>query len=152
MIKITAWASLRYLFPFKGIVRYNYSKQSMIANPTTLGCMLRNRRLELGLSQPQVAQILKTNPQYIYAWENNHNKPGVSKFPKIIGFLGYFPFEIDTSTIGGKIKEYRYQHGLSQEKMAHYLNVDEGTVIGYEKGKRTPISKKKYNLILKFIK
>ena len=118
----------------------------MIANPVTLGDKLRNRRIDLGLSQSQVATILETDSQYVYAWENNHNKPIVSKYPKIIEFLGYFPFEIDTTTLGGKIKKYRFLHGLSQEKMACYLNIDEGTVLSYENGKRVPKSIKKSNL------
>ena len=80
----------------------------MITNPVTLGDKLRNRRIELGLTQSQVAKILETDTQYVYAWENNHNKPIVSKYPKIIKFLGYFPFEIDTKTLGGKIWFFKY--------------------------------------------
>ena len=119
----------------------------MISNPVTLGEKIRNKRIELGLSQSQVAKILNTDAQYIYAWENNHYKPIISKYPKIIDFLGYFPFEIDTSTFGGKIKKYRYLHGLSQEKMAQFLNVDEGTITGYERNKKVPKVVKIINLI-----
>ena len=118
----------------------------MIVNPVTLGEKLRNRRIELGLSQSQVAKILDTDEQYVYAWENNHNKPIISKYPKIIEFLGYFPFDIDTLTFGGKIMKYRYLHGMSQEKMAHFLNVDEGTITGYERKKRVPKVGKIINL------
>lgn len=82
----------------------------------------------MGLSQSQVAKILDTRKQYVYTWENDYNKPTVSMYPKIIEFLGYFPFEIDTETVGGRIKKYRYLHGFSQEKMALFLNVDEGTI------------------------
>ena len=120
----------------------------MIPNPITLGGKRRNRRLELGLSQSQVAIILETDSQYVYAWENNHNKPIVSKYPKIIEFLGYFPFEIDTSTLGGKIKKYRFQHGLSQEKIGHFLNVDEGTIRPYENGKKASKLCTKNNLLI----
>ncbi len=112
----------------------------MIANPVTLGEKLRNRRIELGLSQSQVAKILNTDEQYVYAWENNHNKPIISMYPRIIEFLECFPFEIDTTTLGGRIKKYRYLHGMSQEKMAQFLTVDEGTLRSYEAGKRAPRS------------
>jgi len=128
-------------------VPYNYFKKSIIPNPVTLGEKLRNKRIELGLSQSQVARILDTDTQYVYAWENNHNKPIISMYPMIIEFLGYFPFEIDTLTLGGRIKKYRYLHGMSQEKMAHFLNVDEGTIRGYEREKRTPKFGKIINLI-----
>lgn len=113
----------------------------MIVNPVTLGEKLRNRRLELGLSQGQVAKILETDLQYVYAWENNHNKPIISKLPKIIKFLGYFPFDFDTMSFGGKLKKYRYIHGLSQRQVSKLLNVDSSVIRHFETKSRQPMTK-----------
>jgi len=119
----------------------------LIANPVTLGDKLRNRRLELGLSQSQVAKIFNTDSDLVYMWEKNLVKPTVKRFPQVIDFLGYFPFDINQDSIGGKIKKYRYAHGLSQEKMANFLDIDECTVSNYESGKRT-LSRKKQDIIV----
>ena len=124
----------------------------MVFNPVSLGEKLRNRRIELGLSQSQVARILDTKTQYVYSWENNYNIPIVSRYPKIIEFLGYFPFDFDTSTWGGKIKKYRFFYGLSQEDLAKELGINESTLFHYENGRHKPsirIAKKLERLICK---
>lgn len=58
--------------------------------------------------------------------------------PKIIEFLGYFPFEINTRTIGGQIKKYRYLNGLSQDQLAYLLGVNESTIFHFENNKHKP--------------
>ena len=85
-------------------------------NAVTIGEKLRNMRLQLRLLQKDVASEIGVTEDCITLWENNHSKPTVSYYPKIIQFLGYVPFEVDTSTLGGQIKLYRYLHGLSKEK------------------------------------
>ena len=77
----------------------------------------------------------------ITGWENNRNEPSVIYYLKIIQFLGYVPFEINTSTLGGQIKLYRHLHGLSQEELARKLEVNESTVFHYENNKHKPSPK-----------
>jgi len=77
----------------------------------------------------------------ITLWENNRSKPYVKYCPKIIEFLGYVPFEVDSSTLGGRIKLYRYLCGLSQKDLAYALNIDESTVLQYEKNRHKPTGK-----------
>ncbi len=109
-----------------------------ITDALTIGDKIRNRRLELSLLQKDVASLLGTVEEAIYRWETNRNKPEIKYMPKIIEFLGYFPFEINLGTIGGQIKKYRYLNGLSQEHLANLLNVNESTVFHFEKGKHKP--------------
>lgn len=109
-----------------------------ICNPITIGDKIRNRRLELYLLQKDVADLLGTVEESIYRWETNRNDPEIKYMPKIIEFLGYFPFEIDTSTIGGQIKRYRFLNGLSQEHLATLLSINESTVFHFEKDKHKP--------------
>lgn len=129
---------LRYLFPHRATISYNPFKKKMIANPGTIGEKLLNRRLELGLLQKDVANIIGVCEDTITNWENNRGKPQVEWYPQIIRFLGYFPFSIDTSTLAGRIRKYRYSNGLSQENLAKYLGVNESTVFHYEKGTHKP--------------
>lgn len=75
----------------------------------------------------------------ITLWENGRAMPQVHLYPKVIEFLGYFPFDIDTSTLGGKIKKYRLLNGVSQEELAKQLGVNESTVFHYENGKHKPL-------------
>jgi DNA-binding XRE family transcriptional regulator len=112
-----------------------------ISNPRGLGEKIRNRRLELSLLQKEAAKIIGVSEACITLWENNKSKPYVKYYPKIIKFLGYIPFDIDNSTLGGQIKLYRYLTGLSQEELAIRLNVNESTVFHYEKNSNTPSSK-----------
>ena len=56
----------------------------------------------------------------------------------MIEFLGYFPFEINTATVGGKIKKYRFENGFTQEVLAQKLGVNESTVFHYERNIHSP--------------
>jgi transcriptional regulator with XRE-family HTH domain len=123
-----------------------------IANPTTIGEKLKNKRLELGLLQKDVASIIGVCEDSITLWENNRNEPSIIHYPKLIHFLGYVPFNVDTSTLGGQIKLYRYLHGLSQEDLAYKLNINESTVFRYEKNKHKPLpgTLRKFEQVLKY--
>jgi len=115
--------------------------RNLILNPTTIGEKLRNKRLELRMLQKEVANIIGVSEDSITGWENNRNGPSIIYYPKIIQFLEYLPFDIDSSTLGGQIKLYRYLHGLSQEGLAHVLDVNELTVFHYENNKHKPSPK-----------
>jgi DNA-binding XRE family transcriptional regulator len=117
-------------------VRKTFRKQ--IKNPKTIGEHIKNRRLELGLLQKDVARIIEVCEDSITYWETNRNKPTVVHYPKIIQFLGYVPFEVDTSTLGGQMKLYRYLNGQSQESLAHSLDINKSTVLNYENNKHKP--------------
>ncbi len=105
-----------------------------------MGQKLRNRRLELGLLQKDVAKEFEVSEDTIVNWEQERVIPTVRHMPKIIAFLGHFPLEIDTSTIGGKLKMYRYMNGLSQKELAKKAKIDTSTIYHYELGKHTPNS------------
>ena len=111
----------------------------LLADPSSIGEKLRNRRLRLGLLQKDVASKIGVTEDCITLWEKNHHKPTVKYYPKIIKFLGYMPFDVDVSTLGGQIKLYRYLHGLSQEKLALKLHINESTVNDYENNKHRPL-------------
>ncbi len=58
--------------------------------------------------------------------------------PRILKFLGYIPFEMETSSLGEKIKTYRRTHGLTQKALAKQLKIDPTTLARWEKGKGIP--------------
>jgi DNA-binding XRE family transcriptional regulator len=57
----------------------------------TLGDHIRNRRLDLGLFQKDVAQQIRVHPMTIVNWESNATRPQTSHIPAVIVFLSYDP-------------------------------------------------------------
>ncbi|MGB4776376.1 MAG: helix-turn-helix transcriptional regulator [Daejeonella sp.] len=72
-------------------------------------------------------------------WEMGVYEPRVQHYPAIIAFLGYDPLQIDTNTLAGKIKRYRYLNGLTQDDLAELLHTDRSTVWQWETNNRQPI-------------
>ncbi|WP_165760124.1 helix-turn-helix domain-containing protein [Niastella populi] len=93
------------------------------------------------MTQHEVASHFGVFYNTITLWEKNKTEPGVERYPAITVFLGYFPWEVDTSTLGGKIKEYRYLHGLTQEAFAKLVGIEEALINGYERGRKKPLPK-----------
>jgi DNA-binding transcriptional regulator YiaG len=111
------------------------------AQPQSLGGHIRKKRMDLGISQGAVARQLGVSEDCVCYWEQNRNQPRLYQYPAIIKFLGYYPFDHETETFGGKIKRYKHEHGLSNEKLAKLLGVDETTIANWERNKRKPSNK-----------
>jgi len=94
--------------------------------------------MELQVSQDDLAQLLGVTKDTVVYWETKQIAPDITQFPKIIAFLGYNPFEDETGALGGKIKEYRYLHGLSQRKLASLLGVSFSAIKSWEENEFTP--------------
>ncbi|WPV63998.1 helix-turn-helix transcriptional regulator [Chitinophaga sp. LS1] len=109
-----------------------------LESPKTLNEKILNKRLEKRMLQREVANFIGVTEDCVTLWENNRSNPMVKYYPKIIEFLGYFPFQIDISSLAGKIKYYRYIKGVTQEDLAKNLGVNESTVFHYEKGTHKP--------------
>jgi len=129
----------RCCFLVRGALPFNDLRNTLripikgyIEAPTTLGDKIRNRRIELQLTIQQLARLLKVTEEAVVYWEYNRGKPKVYNYPKLIEVLGFLPFDIDTSTLGGKIIAYRYTKGLSRKKFSKLLGVDESTLRNWE--------------------
>jgi transcriptional regulator with XRE-family HTH domain len=111
----------------------------------TLGDRLRAKRLDLGLTQQQVAQRLGIDETTVHNWERNHKVPVVRLLPRMIQFLGYSPYAPALS-LPEQLKMCRRSLGLSQRKLAKALGVDESSLRNWESGRRKP-SKKSLRII-----
>ena len=120
----------------------NAQKPSSPAYPhklQTLGDHLRKRRLDLGLKQIEVAEILGAHEMSIVNWEKNIKSPTPKFIPKIIELLGYNPLpDISSMPLAERITSYRKMCGFSQEEFAKIIGVDPGTLGKWENGKSTP--------------
>jgi DNA-binding transcriptional regulator YiaG len=105
-----------------------------------LGLHIKKRRLELGLSQPEVGRIIGVGDEAITTWELGRHPPKIMYAPKIIAFLGYNPYpKHETESFGGKVKLCRLLLGLSHRKMGKVLNADPGTTADWESNRTKPI-------------
>ena len=71
-------------------------------------------------------------------WETERYPPQLQFYPGIIKFLGYNPFVVDAKKLGGRIKNYRIEHGLSHKKMGKIVGVDGATISTWETGRHEP--------------
>jgi DNA-binding transcriptional regulator YiaG len=112
--------------------------QGYPVRPKTIGEHIKKRRMDLGMYQADVARQFKVSEDCVCYWENGRSHPHLKYFPLIIAFLGYYPFDHETTTFGGKIRRYKYEHGLSNRKFAQMIGVDAATVAKWERNERTP--------------
>lgn len=130
------------VLPFFRVRLLWYLPSQIIENPQTIGEHLRKRRLQLKLLQKDVAVIFGVCEDTITGWENDRYTPQMAYYPEIIQFLGYSPFQTDTSTLGGRMKKYRIENGLSQEDLGKLIGVNESTIYAWEKGQHKPMRRK----------
>ena len=86
--------------------------------------------------QKQVAEIIEVDPFTVLNWETDATNPKFRHIPAIIRFLGYNPFPVlPDAPLHIRLKACRQRLGLSQEKLAKLLKVNESTVQKWETGK-----------------
>lgn len=123
----------------------------IIENPQSIGEHLKNRRLQLKLLQSDVAKILDVCEDSITGWENGRSVPQIQYYPKLIEFLGYNPLPIETETLGGWIKKYRVENGLSYKQLSKKIGFDSATLASWEDNKTYP-NTEKLNRLKEFLK
>jgi DNA-binding XRE family transcriptional regulator len=87
-----------------------------LSETSSIGLHIK-KRLELKLRQKDVELLVGITEESIMYWETDFAKPQIQHAPKVIKFLGYNPYVVETETLGGKVKSYRVLHGLSHKKI-----------------------------------
>ena len=88
--------------------------------------------------QKDVANLIGVDTNSVTNWEKNRSNPRLYLLPKVFAFLGYDPFRAHVTSLGGMIRQYRVQKGLSLRKFAKELGVDPATIARWEEGKSQP--------------
>ena len=109
--------------------------------PSSLGDNLRKKRIDLRISQGEVAERLGADQDTVWNWENNRSSPSLRFVPLIIEFLGYAPDDSRDDDLGKRIIACRRRQGLRQEDLATKLGVDPSTVGRWEHGISRPSRK-----------
>lgn len=100
--------------------------------PETLGEHIRKKRIQERQYQSEVARIIAVDEETIYSWEGGRHPPRVHNYPRIIAYLGYYPFNHETDSIAGKLLQVRYSNGYSRKQMALILGNDTATIRRWE--------------------
>jgi transcriptional regulator with XRE-family HTH domain len=104
----------------------------------SLGNHIRQRRLDLGLRQRDVAHRIGVDESSILNWEREWSEPELRYLPAIIAFLGYVPDTSGGDSLGAVLVRHRTLRGLSQSAFARELRVDPGTLGRWERDERQP--------------
>lgn len=97
-----------------------------------------------------VATILGIHTWSLHEFEHNKWEPYARKYPEILAFLGYYPFE--TETLGGKIRKYRYVHGLTHVEFGKLVGAAGCTISAWERNKMMPRYEKMLQKITALVK
>ncbi|MFK7794978.1 MAG: hypothetical protein AB8B89_06505 [Gammaproteobacteria bacterium] len=85
------------------------------------------------LQVKQLAQILETSEENVIHWEYGKHPPTIQFLPKIIQYLGYCPIMTHPKSLGQKVRFKRMYEGLSAKALGHKLDIDECTLLSWER-------------------
>jgi transcriptional regulator with XRE-family HTH domain len=102
-------------------------------DPKTIGEHIKKRRLELGLTQLQLAAILGVAQCTVTNWEKHRSNPTLRSMPKITRFLAYDPVPADSRTLGERLLKYRKSLGVNQKELARRIGIDPTTLSRLER-------------------
>jgi transcriptional regulator with XRE-family HTH domain len=105
------------------------------SNPQTIGEHIRKKRIESKLLQKVIADQFGVDEDTLTYWENGRSQPSMKYYPAIIAFLGYYPFDHETDSVAGKLKQIRYCHGLTFKECAKRLSISVDAAMRWERGK-----------------
>ena len=106
----------------------------------TIGDHLRKVRLDRGLKQVEVAEILKTDVRNVFRWETTDRTPLPFLSKRVLKFIGYIPIDLDAASLAEQLYWARQVAGLSQEQAAKEIGVSEQTIVFTEKNNKIPKS------------
>jgi len=113
-------------------------------NPETIGDHIRKRRIELGLLQREVAEIIGVTESSVWNWEHGV-EPEQHYNPKIIKFLGYIPFDCPDDTVG-RLAWYKRATGLTLKELGQRMCRHPDQLQEWLSGTRCPFSKSRDNI------
>jgi transcriptional regulator with XRE-family HTH domain len=89
------------------------------------------------LTQVQAARQLGISVTAYNFWESGRIAPGITKWPKIIQFIGFDPTP-EPTTFSDALRALRRARGFEQRTLAARLGVDTKSVVNWELGRTRP--------------
>ena len=106
--------------------------------PNSIAEHLMKLRFDLKLTQKAVAEQIGVTQAMVCNWERGFCEPGIGHMKNVIDFIGYYPSG-EPTTLGERIKKYRFIHGLSLAEFGALVDACEATVWFWENGKNEPM-------------
>ncbi len=106
--------------------------------PITVGDHIRKRRMDLGLLQSDVAEIIGVTESSVWNWEHG-TEPGLQYNPKIIEFLGYIPFDCPDDTVG-RLAWYKRAMGMNLDQLGEIMGRDPEQLSDWLSRRHNPFS------------
>ena len=102
----------------------------------TVGDELRAVRLDRGLTQHEVAEMIGVNRNFIYEFELGKRINTIYALHKVYSFIGYLPktLMIDENTLHGKLFAHRIRNGYTYQRVAQMIGLDKSTVRRFVRG------------------
>ena len=109
----------------------------------TTGEKIKRARMQKGINQKELAQLLDVTPSTVAQWETGRRNPKKESLGKIADALEvnvktFFSDGLDEAlTTGEKIRLARERNHLSQKDLADLLNVSQNAIFNWENEKRS---------------
>jgi DNA-binding XRE family transcriptional regulator len=107
--------------------------------PITVGEHIRKKRMDLGLLQREVAEIIGVTESSIWNWKHG-TEPELHYNPKIIEFLGYIPFDCPDDTVGS-LAWYKRAMGMNLDYLGEAMGRDPEQLSDWLSGQHHPFKK-----------
>lgn len=118
----------------------------------TVGDEFRKERMDRGLTQHEVAEMIRVNHNFVYEMELGYHTNTIYALHKVYLFLGYIPktLGIDETTLQGKLFVHRIRNGYTYAIIAKKIALDKSTLNRFEKGNQVKIQTS--NLIIGYLR
>jgi transcriptional regulator with XRE-family HTH domain len=93
--------------------------------------------MDLGITQKHAGRRIGVSQWTVINWEKGRTEPAVRFVPRILQLLCHDP-RCQASSFAELLRQARLGRGLSQQRLAQVLRVDEGTIRGWERGRHRP--------------
>ena len=90
------------------------------------------------LGQREIADVIGVEEWTISGWELDKFEPKTGHLPKLVQFLGYIPWQIETETLGGKLQQARLLKGVQPSELAAQIEVSTKAILRWESNINKP--------------
>jgi DNA-binding XRE family transcriptional regulator len=101
-----------------------------------IGDHIRKRRLDLGLTQIELAGQLGVTKSTVWNWEHG-TEPELIHIPAVLAFLGNAPWEEPADAVG-KLAYFKKVNGLSYERLGVLMERDSEQLSDWLSGRNRP--------------
>ena len=130
--------------------RWSQRPDAAALEGSSLGAKLRKRRRDIGLRRCDAALQMGVNWKTLMWWERDDRRPADRYYPAVITFLGEEPWP-EPQSLGERLTAERRRRGLSIDRAAALIGVDEESFRRWESGGWSP-STRSLALIARFLR